>query len=202
MVYDAAGDEQAFAKMAAQVKRAQEAYKNYCREVGRTPRQNRTQVDGYDRSMSQRATQTYENYLKDYQKIVIIKKKGTRLVKGTYSTSNEEIKTILENELSGINFTLEPKYNSRIAGPGKTRIIEDAYGRRKIASIEIGKQFKSTKEALIDTLIHEELEARIALRKNAHYEYLDNLSENERHKYINSLIERYFKLKGWDYGLV
>ncbi len=57
MVYDAAGDEEAFAKMAAQVKRAQEAYKNYCREVGRTPRQNRTQVDGYDRSMSQRATQ-------------------------------------------------------------------------------------------------------------------------------------------------
>lgn len=57
VVYDAAGDEQAFAKMAAQVKRAQEAYKNYCREVGRTPRQNRTQVDGYDRSMSQRATQ-------------------------------------------------------------------------------------------------------------------------------------------------
>lgn len=57
VVYDAAGDEQAFAKMAAQVKRAQEAYKNYCREVGRTPRQNRTQVDGYDRSMSQRTTQ-------------------------------------------------------------------------------------------------------------------------------------------------
>ena len=56
VVYDAAGDEQAFAKMAAQVKRAQEAYKNYCREVGRTPRLERTQVSGYNRSVSGKAT--------------------------------------------------------------------------------------------------------------------------------------------------
>lgn len=52
VVYDAAGDEQAFAKMAAQVKRAQEAYKNYCKEVGRTPRLDRTQISGYDRRVS------------------------------------------------------------------------------------------------------------------------------------------------------
>ena len=58
VVYDAAGDEQAFAKMAAQVKRAQEAYKNYCKEVGRTPRLERTQVSGYNRSVSGKATQS------------------------------------------------------------------------------------------------------------------------------------------------
>ena len=60
VVYDAAGDEEAFAKMAAQVKRAQEAYKNYCKEVGRTPRLARTQVSGYNRSVSGKATQSYK----------------------------------------------------------------------------------------------------------------------------------------------
>ena len=71
---------------------------------------------------------------------------------------------------------------------------------KEIKNIYIGKQDKETKEFLIDTLLHEKLEAKILLTKTSTYQNLNNLSEEKRHEYINSVIKRYFRMKGWNYG--
>ena len=63
----------------------------------------------------------------------------------------------------------------------------------------IGKQKNSSKQELIDTLIHEELEARILLNKHSRelfYE-LKYADDDERHVWIQKIINRYIKLKGF-----
>ena len=128
-----------------------------------------------------------------------------KFVRGTVPVSNEQINSLLNNEFQNIRFSHEIVYNSRIATPGKTVGEFSPLGRcKKIKSIEIGKQYTNRKETLMDTIIHEELEARIMLRSNYYKKYkkLNTVSDNERHKYINRAIKKYFSLKGWDYGLV
>ncbi len=127
-----------------------------------------------------------------------------KLTRGKYPTSDEEINSIIHNELSGINFSASPVYNSRIGSAGKTTANISPSGRIRIKSIEIGKQYRNTKEALIDTIIHEELEARIFTRSyhSKKYQKLNNASDSERHKYINRVIKKYYGMKGWNYGLV
>lgn len=108
--------------------------------------------------------------------------------------------------MSNIKFTCKPVYNPHIRVNGKTKIVEDCVtGKvKRIESIEIGKQDKSSAEFLEDTIIHEELEARIAMRslfssKFSRLYY--DCSDDERHQYINSRIERYFRIKGWWYDV-
>ena len=122
VVYDAAGDEQAFAKMAAQVKRAQEAYKNYCKEVGRTPRLERTQVSGYNRSVSGKATQSYRRQTT----ITIGRSIGAKALNYLVKLPNGEEVTFTEGtKITNIEV---------IAGKGRKRIIDilplliDKYG--------------------------------------------------------------------------
>lgn len=127
-----------------------------------------------------------------------------KLERGKYPTSNNEIDKILENELSGVKFSAHPVYNGRIASAGKTVGTIKPSGKITIKSMEIGKQYRNTKEALIDTIIHEELEARIMLRSrnSKKFSILNRTTDAERHKYINRVIKKYFSKKGWDYGLV
>ncbi len=55
--YNAAGDTEAFAETAKAVKQKQAALKDYCERAGLPYQSNRTQVYGYDRSTSGKATQ-------------------------------------------------------------------------------------------------------------------------------------------------
>ena len=121
-----------------------------------------------------------------------------KLVRGKYPVSNDQINSIIENELSGVKMSFTPVYNGRIASAGKTVGTILPTGRIKIKSMEI------TKEALIDTIVHEELEARIMVRSrySTKFSKLNTASDSVRHKYINRVIKKYFKMKGWDYGLV
>ena len=68
--------------------------------------------------------------------------------------------------------------------------------------MELGKQVVGTRECVIDSILHEELEARIMLRAkdNPFYSRLNSASEKERHAYINKVIRKYFDGKGLDYG--
>lgn len=127
-----------------------------------------------------------------------------KLVRGKYPVSNDQINSIIENELSGVRMSSHPVYNGRIASAGKTVGTISPMGSIKIKSMEIGKQYSDTKEALIDTIVHEELEARIMVRSrySKKYSKLNTASDSVRHKYINRVIKKYFKMKGWDYGLV
>lgn len=61
LCYDAAGDKEAFEKTAAKIKQQNANYKAFCSENGRTPRMDRTQVYGYNRSVSGKATQAAKN---------------------------------------------------------------------------------------------------------------------------------------------
>jgi hypothetical protein len=56
LAYEAAGDKEAFAQAARGVKQAQADYKTFCDATNRTPRPDRLQVYGYNRSVSGKAT--------------------------------------------------------------------------------------------------------------------------------------------------
>lgn len=108
-----------------------------------------------------------------------------------YKTSQEEIDSILVNELADVRFTVHPMYNPRIADNGRTIIKLDPVMGRSIDAILIGRQSKQGKRFLIDTLLHEELEARIALREGI----MDKASETVRHAYIQKIIDRFMRMK-------
>ena len=56
LAYEAAGDKEGFALAAAKVKQTQADYKAFCDATNRTPRPDRLQVYGYNRSVSGKAT--------------------------------------------------------------------------------------------------------------------------------------------------
>lgn len=69
------------------------------------------------------------------------------------------------------------------------------WGRfKRIKAIEIGKQDRPDRKFLVDTLLHEYLEAEIFAKQDTDgfYETLSNASEYERHRWINSKIAQFF----------
>ena len=125
-------------------------------------------------------------------------------IKGTYPTSNEIINDILNKELKNVRFSTDILYNSRIRTPGATTYTYRGYGPLIIKKIEIGKQYNPNREEVIDTILHEELEARILIKSynSEFYNKLNTMSDDERHNYINKVIKVAFRMKGFDYGLV
>ena len=65
--------------------------------------------------------------------------------------------------------------------------------------MQIGKQEHPGKKELIDSIVHEELEARIALNSHSSelYWHLDSCTDEERHAYIQKVIDRFMRLKGF-----
>lgn len=109
--------------------------------------------------------------------------------------TQEQIDDVLENELSGIRLTMHPTYNGRIKTNGKTSYDEVVPGYNKVKKIEIGKQANSSRGELIDSILHEELEARIVTRAGKLYAQGDVAI----HEHIEKVIARYGKMKGlWD----
>ena len=108
-----------------------------------------------------------------------------------YPVSQAEIDSILAHELKNVKTVVKPIYNPRLRCDGKTIISEPFRGFRKIESIQIGPQAKRGRKFLIDTILHEELEARIALRGG----YLDDANSFVRHKYIQRVIDKFVRMK-------
>ena len=122
-----------------------------------------------------------------------------------YPVTQKQIDDILDNELKDYDIIKRPVYNSRLRSQGKTTASYYPWGEvKEILKIEIGKQTKDTKECLIDSIIHEQLEAEIMLKSysDSFYSELHKASDKKRHEYINKKIKEYFEEKGWDYGLV
>lgn len=140
-----------------------------------------------------------ENMLKKTGKNdIIIRDKAQG--KERFEVSEKVFSSVIKNELSGIKFPIAPEYNSRIRDNGKTIATVYHWGEvKEIKAIYIGKQDKDTKEFLIDTLLHEKLEAKILITKTDKYQKLNSMSDEKRHEYINNVIKRYFKMKGWNY---
>ena len=62
LAYDAAGDKEGFVLASQKVKRTQADYAAFCKQTGRTPRADRLQVYGYNRSVSGKATAATRGY--------------------------------------------------------------------------------------------------------------------------------------------
>lgn len=120
-----------------------------------------------------------------------------RLVKGMHPVTQEQIDELVTGKLSGVRFSAAPKYSARIGSFGLTSVKRDKDGRRHVA-ILIGKQRRPEEAELVDTLVHEELEARIALNRHSRelYYRLNAASDDERHAYIQKIIDRYVKMRG------
>lgn len=151
------------------------------------------------------AYKQYRNAIEDNTKSGTIELGREKLISGKYATSNEQIKDILSGELSNVKMSVQPVYNGRVRSQGKTVCELYPWGEPKtIKSIELGKQVRDTRECVIDSVLHEELEARIMMRSknNAFYKSLFEAPEVDRHIYINRVIKRYFDGKGLNYDMV
>lgn len=126
-----------------------------------------------------------------------LRRSKARLVKGAHPVTQEQIDALVEGDLSGIRFSARPEYSARISSYGKTTIKRGKDGSRSIV-VQIGKQRRPGRSELVDTLVHEELEARIALNRHSRelYYRLNAASDDERHAYIQKIIDRYGKMKG------
>lgn len=62
LAYDAAGDKEGFVLASQKVKQTQADYAAFCKQTGRTPRADRLQVYGYNRSVSGKATAATRGY--------------------------------------------------------------------------------------------------------------------------------------------
>lgn len=177
-----------------------------------TPQYGRNKLADFGREQEKRANAGARRYQRNLfegseSKSIVkhidsgIIKSRNAMVSGKYPTSDKVIKDISENELKGVKFSHPILYNGRIRSQGKTTAQISPLGIVKIKSIEIGKQVVNSRECIIDTMLHEELEARIMLRaKNSKfYSKLNEASDKERHEYINKIIKRFFSGKGWDY---
>lgn len=125
-------------------------------------------------------------------------------IAGKYKYTQNDLDEICKNELGNVRFTVHPKYNGRIVDQGRTDATRLPSGRIVIKDILIGRQAFGSRESLLDSLIHEELEARIWVKSNysSRFKRLSQGSDVKRHGYINIAIQRFFRLKGWDYGRV
>ena len=112
-----------------------------------------------------------------------------------YPASQELIDNILANELKDFKFPVRPLYNPRIKDNGRTIAEMYKWGQLKqIKSIDIGKQDRSDRAFLIDTLLHEYYEA-VILEKQFNDDYYKNISRPDikRHAWIDEQIASFFK---------
>ena len=88
----------------------------------------------------------------------ILKEESKERFSGRYSASQERIDQLIQDDLSGINFTEKPVYSSRIRSNGKTTVREFADGTvKEVVKVEIGKQDNSSAEFLEDSIFMKNL---------------------------------------------
>ena len=115
-----------------------------------------------------------------------------------HPASQERIDALTSGALAGVRFSAPPTYNGRIRTPGLTKVGYDGDGRKYAGPVYIGKQAKPGDAELVDTILHEELEARIWLNRHGSERYwrLNSAGDDERHAYIQKIIDRYVRMKG------
>ena len=161
----------------------------------RTKRNDRTQVFGYNKSVAGKVTEAAK------QKVTTLSIREKRTASGRYSVSQQKIDSLTSGKLSGINTPVPVTYNARLRCNGKTTAELYQWGAvKRITKIEVGAQDRESEGFLVDTILHEALEAKIMLRsgKCDKYAKLNCATDDVRHKYINSVIKRYMRIRGWN----
>lgn len=129
----------------------------------------------------------------------VIERYKERYAKGTYKVEQITVDKLVSTTLSGVKFSAKPLVNNRIGVPGKTRKICNSDIDKFDITIEIGMQYGSSTEELIDTLLHEEMKARILTNhhgRELYYQFQKSNDDDLIHPYIQKVINRYMKLKG------
>lgn len=198
LLQDGGADEQDTLNAKAKYFGTSNEYAEFSKAMNLPQQRERVNIDGIGTVKSSKSVAK-----SDDSGIIELKNKSAKT--NRFPTTQENIDRLIDEDMSGIKFTKRPQYNSRIRDNGKTTIREFSDGSvKEIVKVEIGKQDKSSAEFLEDTILHEELEARIAIRSkySNRYKKIYKMSDNERHKYINKAIKKYYLLRGWNYGLV
>lgn len=196
------GDHDAVLAAQARYMRTLHEYKGFSEIMGLKPQMERVYMDGLGRMAGGRILG--KAVVNPSQSGIIKAYRGKAMRAGKYPVTNKQIEDILQKEMSGVRVTQKPVYNGRIRSQGKTTATVYPWGETKsINAIEIGKQVKDTRECLLDTMLHEELEARILLKKDKspYYEKLYNGGDKVIHAHIDRVIKKFFDAKGIDYGL-
>ena len=138
LAYQAAGDKEGFEKAAQAVKQKTADYANFCDATGRTPRPDRMQVSGYNRSMAAKANAAARS--------------------STPKVAQEEIKTISQLNERATN-TLGVAYDRHIADNGLNLVpFKDANSLTKMVYADYGKlpvDLAETYERTLSSLIRD-----------------------------------------------
>ena len=113
--------------------------------------------------------------------------------------ARERIDALTSGALAGVRFSAPPTYNGRIRTPGLTKVGYDGDGRKYAGPVYIGKQAKPGDASSSSTRsCIEELEARIWLNRHGseRYWHLNSAGDDERHAYIQKIIDRYVRNEG------
>ena len=115
-----------------------------------------------------------------------------------FPSSQAEIDKVLGEELKNVRLSGPVIYNPRLRCQGKTISTLYPWGETKSQIIEIGKQVKPGGTELIDTILHEEMEARIVKRsyRSEKYKRIDRGGEKTTHPYLIPIVERFIRMKG------
>lgn len=191
--YDAAGNKQAFENASIKLQMKKQEYRSFCNAAGLRYQFERGQVYGFTKNISGKSFWKARNALR--------KPAGNGIIK--YPTSQEKIDEIIKTTLKGIRFSGPVIYNPRIRNDaGQAIFLKGLNGENmSLEKIVIGKQLKPGDTELIDTLIHEELEARInvfdtTVKKYIKMQGTSEVKRFERHQHIAKVISRYFRMKG------
>ena len=170
--------------------------------MGLKPKPNRHRVVAGTSELGKNTIKHSKNYnlqgsieYRSKNDIMETRESPPKIVDNRVKITQKRVDKILNSNLSNVSFSADIEVNNRISDYGQTKIVRPPVGRAKVSKILIGKQKTDSDLDLIDTLIHEELEARIAVRSydNEFYAKLDKASDEERHKYINKVIERFMR---------
>lgn len=119
-----------------------------------------------------------------------------KLKAGIYPTSDEKIQELINGPLSGVRFSAEITYNGRLKTPGRTDMVISPLGQVTVIRCMIGKQYKPGDADIMDSILHEELEIRIARNRSERFRKMAKGGNDTIHPYINSVIDKFFAAKG------
>lgn len=95
-----------------------------------------------------------------------------------------------------MRFSAEITYNSRLRTPGRTDMAISPLGQVTVTRCMIGKQYKPGDAEIMDSILHEELEIRIARNQSERFRKMAKGGDDTIHPYINSVIDKFFAAKG------
>ena len=199
---DASGDKQYFQNKSIKLNLKKQDYREFSNAANLKYQFERSQVQGFGHSIASKSSWNVRRALKDNSKSnIIFNRDGSikNLKVGRKPVTQLRIDESIYKNLINIRFSSRPLLDTTLKDAGMTIGVGHGRGRKwkceRIESIKIGA-FNSTDLYLLDTLVHEELEARIMIRPTKKHTELNRKGDRARHQYIYKVISRYFKWKG------